>query len=74
MAFPCGVYYWCVLTSPSDGDYADSVMYLYEPKHRPIAFIFKNFGRSSYKYDVTKQIVLNNYVFSDICPKPDDFR
>ena len=50
------------------------VLYLYEAKHRPIALFFKSYGRASYKYEVTKQIVLSHYVFSDICPKPDDFR
>ena len=24
MALPCGIHYWCILTSPSDGDYHDS--------------------------------------------------
>jgi len=74
MALPYGMHYWCVLTSPSpDGDYQDSVMYLYEAKHRPIALFFKTFGRNSYKYDVTKQIVLSHYVFSDCVPRPDHF-
>lgn len=73
MALPYGIHYWCILTSPSDGDYHDSVLYLYEAKHRPIALFFKSYGRASYKYEVTKQIVLSHYVFSDICPKPDDF-
>lgn len=49
-------------------------MYLYEAKHRPIALFFKTFGRNSYKYDVTKQIVLSHYVFSDCVPRPDHFR